>query len=139
MHKYSNTTPLIGEVYLIKFEGCGNVQNGWRPGLIIQNNIGNECSPNVIAVPLTSALKNIHQPTHVVVNANDSGLKKDSMILCENPETISKELVGRKLTTLSDELMAKVARAIMLSIPIISFLNQEDMTRVWTEASAFSA
>lgn len=139
MHKYSNITPLIGEVYLIKFEGCGNVQNGWRPGLIIQNNIGNECSPNVIAVPLTSALKNTHQPTHVLVNANDSGLKKDSMILCENPETISKELVGRKLTTLSDELMARVARAIMLSIPIISFLNQEDMTRVWVEAATFSA
>ena len=31
----------IGDVYLIHFDGVGNEQKGFRPGLIFQNNLGN--------------------------------------------------------------------------------------------------
>ncbi len=131
--------PRIGEVYFIEFDGYGSVQSGWRPGLIIQNNVGNQYSPNIIAIPLTSALKNINQPTHVLLPACETGLKLDSIALCENPETISKEMVGKYITTLPEKFMAKIATSIMFSMPVISYLNLNEMTDVWSKTSLNSA
>lgn len=69
-------TPQIGDIYMMKFGGSANEQCGWRPGLVFQNNVGNAYSPNIIALPLTSVLKKANQPTHVLVKAYDTGLKK---------------------------------------------------------------
>ena len=87
----NNTAPRIGEVYLVKFEGDGTEQRGFRPALVIQNNIGNLHSPNVIVLPLTSQLKKVFQPTHVFLPAMETGLSRDSLVLCENPKCICKE------------------------------------------------
>ena len=134
----SKMYPKIGEVYQIKFDGHGSVQRGWRPGVIIQNNKGNQHSPNIIAVPLTSKVKSVFQPTHVPIPAHETGLKVDSMALCENPETISKEMIGRYITRIPDIYMAKMARALMLSIPIISYLNRDEINNVWSETSCLA-
>ena len=91
-------TPLIGEVYMMEFEGSGSEQSGYRPGLIFQNNVGNAHSPNIIALPLTSSVKKMGQPTHVLLKASETGLLKDSVVLCENPQRMSKERIGRFLT-----------------------------------------
>lgn len=121
----------IGEVYLMKFEGTGHEQNGWRPGIIFQNNKGNEHSPNVIALPLTTEIKKKSQPTHVVVSADDSGLKYDSMVLCENPEKMSKERIGKYITKLSDKYMKLVAQASLVATSAISFLDEETLMNAW--------
>lgn len=130
----NNITPLIGDVYLMKFEGTGNEQDGWRPGVVFQNNVGNAHSPNVIALPLTTSIKKRNQPTHVVVLAADSGLQKDSMVLCENPEKMSKARIGKYLTRLSDEYMKKIAVANLLATAAISYLNESDLIEVWQAA-----
>lgn len=131
--------PKIGEVYQIYFNGYGSVQKGLRPGIIIQNNIGNRYSPNVIAIPLTSAIKNLNQPTHVFLSSKETGLKLDSIALCENPETVSKEMVGKYITTIPLNLMNGIAISIMQSIPVISFLNYDEMTDIWSKTSRNSA
>ena len=113
----------IGEIYMMNFGGEGNEQRGWRPGLVFQNNTGNHFSPNIIALPLTTSLKKANQPTHVVVSNGDTGLQKDSMILCENPERMSKEKIGEYITTLPDSYMAKVAAASILASSAISYLD----------------
>ena len=92
--------PSIGDIYLMRFDGTGSEQKGWRPGVVFQNNVGNAFSPNIIALPLTSALKKTSQPTHVVVKASDSGLRMDSMVLCENPEKMSKARLGTYRTNI---------------------------------------
>lgn len=132
-------TPQIGDIYRMKFSGSANEQCGWRPGLVFQNNIGNIHSPNIIALPLTSILKKANQPTHVIVRADDTGLKKDSMVLCENPERMSKERIGEYITTLSDEYMKQVAEASLLSSSVISFLDIELLVSVWKKAVALNA
>lgn len=87
--------PKIGEIYLMYFDGHGNEQSGFRPGLVFQNNTGNEYSPNIVALPLTSSLKKKDLPTHVIVRANDViGLNRDSMILCENPALYLRDTSG---------------------------------------------
>jgi len=135
MKDYRRKCPKIGEVYLICFDGKGSVQRGWRPGLIIQNNVGNQYSPNVIALPLTSAIKHVDQPTHVYLPAKNTGLKIDSMVLCENPETVPKDMIKNYITDLPLEYMAAVAKAISRSMPLISFLSRNEMSQMWHELS----
>lgn len=123
----------IGEVYLMKFEGTGNEQQGWRPGVIFQNNTGNQFSPNIIALPMTSSIKKVEQPTHVVIPSS-IGLNRDSMVLCENPERMSKKHIGGFLTTIPDSYMEKIAIASLLATSAISFISPETLLSVWQQA-----
>lgn len=138
-YQSSGKTPQIGEIYLMKFSGSGSEQSGWRPGLVFQNNVGNAHSPNIIALPLTSAIKKSSQPTHVLVKASDIGLKRDSIILCENPERMSKERVGQYLTRLTDDYLRQVAEANLLASSIISYLDVEALIAVRAKAIALNA
>ena len=119
----------------MKFNGRAHEQQGWRPGLVFQNNTGNQYSPNIIALPLTSSLKKHSQPTHVFIPANsDTRLKKDSMVLCENPECISKDRIGSYITTLSNQYMAQVSVASLLATSSISFIAPEELLAVWEKS-----
>ena len=121
------------------FGGSGSEQSGWRPGLVFQNNIGNAYSPNIIALPLTSAVKKSSQPTHVFIPSEGTGLRKDSMVLCENPERMSKERIGNYLTTLPYEYMSRVAAANLLASSAISFLEPDVLLVLWQKAISLNA
>lgn len=131
--------PQIGDIYFMRFSGSESEQNGWRPGLVFQNNLGNTYSPNIIALPLTSSIKKSNQPTHVLLPSNDTGLIKDSMVLCENPERMSKNRMGAYITTLSEKYMSKVAVANLLASSAISFVDPDVLLSVWQEATALNA
>lgn len=135
----SKKQPMIGDVYMVKCAGSGSEQKGWRPGLVFQNNTGNLHSPNIIVLPLTSAIKKTNQPTHVVVPAEGTGLARDSMVLCENPERMSKDRLGAYLTSLPKEYMSKIAIANLLATSAISFIDPETLLSVWHKASAINA
>ena len=134
----TDRVPRIGEVYLMEFGGSGSEQCGLRPGLVFQNNKGNAHSPNIIALPLTSAIKKTKQPTHVLVRANNTGLRMDSIVLCENPERMSKRRIKEYVTTLSDEYMSKVAEASLLASGAIAYLDIEKLTEIWKKATGLN-
>ena len=138
--KSSNNTknPKIGDIYLVYFDGSGNEQKGFRPGLVFQNNVGNEHSPNLIVLPLTSALKKTNQPTHVFI-PKEVGLRKDSMVLCENPKCMSKYKLGEYITTLPESYMAQVAVGNILSSSAIAFIDPDLLMSVWQKALALNA
>lgn len=129
----------IGDVYLMKFDGVGNEQQGWRPGLVFQNNVGNHYSPNIIALPFTTSIKKADQPTHVFIPCDRTGLRYDSMVLCENPERMSKTRIGRYLTTLSDFYMAKIAEANLLASSAISFIDPNKLMEIQRKAIQLNA
>lgn len=139
MEERKGRQPQIGDIYLMYFNGIDSEQNGWRPGLVFQNNTGNKYSPNIIALPLTTAIKKISQPTHVLVYAEGTGLKSNSMILCENPESISKSKLGKYITTLSDFYMQKVATASLLSSSVISYIEPDALLSIWEQATSLNA
>lgn len=124
----------IGEIYFMNFSGSGSEQQGWRPGLVIQNNKGNEHSPNLIVLPLTSAIKKVKQPTHVVLEAETTGLRLDSMVLCENPQRMAKRNIGDYITKLSCSDMERVAVAYLLSSSALSFVNPDVLMDVYNQA-----
>lgn len=138
-HEQKVRQPQIGDVYLMNFGGSGNEQKGWRPGLVFQNNVGNQHSPNIIALPLTSAIKKSNQPTHVFIPSDGTGLIKDSMVLCENPQRMSKERMGEYLTTLPEEYMSQIAVASLLATSAISFINPELLLAIWQKATRLNA
>jgi mRNA interferase MazF len=137
--KKMENIPRIGDVYVMQFDGVGSEQGGRRPGVVFQNNIGNAKSPNIIALPLTSVGKKPAQPTHVKISADDTGLKMDSMVLCENPERMSKEKIGSFICRLPDEYMKKIAVANLLATSAISFLDISSLVQAWRLANKLNA
>lgn len=117
----------------MRFEGDEHEQIGWRPGLVFQNNTGNIHSPNIIALPLTSSLKKINKriPTHIFVSAEECGLKKDSVVLCENPTVMSKSKCGSYLTTIPDNYMKEIAVASLLATSALAFINPDMLVELW--------
>lgn len=91
-------------------------QGGFRPVLVVQNNIGNKYSPSIIGLCITSKNKK-DLPTHVVIE-NTHGCGKDSTILCEQIVTVSKQRLNRKIGTVSFETMQEVNKKILFSLAL---------------------
>lgn len=123
----------LGDVYLMEFTGEGNAQNGLRPGIVLQNNIGNIYSPNVIALPLTTRIKRVDLPSHVLLEADTTGLLKDSMVLCENPQTMSKDKIGKYITTLSYEQIVCICKAFLMATGVAAFVSPDEFVSVHTK------
>lgn len=139
MNPASRRPPKIGDVYYVRLSGVGSEQSGCRPCLIFQNNKGNIHSPNLIVLPLTSSVKRLDIPTHVLLRSSDTGLPKDSVVLCENPECISKERLGRYVTSLSPPYMRKIAKAYLIATSAISYLDPAMLSQIWQEAVRLNA
>ena len=93
----------------------GSEQGGLRPVLIVQNDVGNRFSPTVIAAAITSQRDKTNLPTHITLQAERTGLMKDSVILLEQIRTIDKTRLREKMGHIDDVLMQKVNNAITIS------------------------
>ena len=133
--KQNRKTPRFGEVYYMQFTGEGSEQRGWRPGMVYSNNVGNQYSPNIIALPFTSSLKKLDQPTHVVIPKEVLGLTKDSLVLCENPERMSKERIGEYVGEVPQPYLSEVAVAGNLASGSVSVLDYDSLISMWERAS----
>jgi len=111
-----------GDVYFADLSPVvGSEQGGVRPVLVIQNNIGNRFSPTVIVAAITAQIQKAKLPTHVEIDAKTYGFDRDSVILLEQIRTIDKQRLTDKITHLDDEMMAKVDRALQISLGLIDF------------------
>ena len=106
-----------GDMYYADFmTGMGSEQNGYRPVLIIQNDVGNVYSQTVIIAVITSQIETkAKMPTHCVIAAAQ-GLEVDSMILLEQIRTIDKLRLKDFIGTLDTKAMKKVDAALAISI-----------------------
>ncbi len=105
-------TPKRGEIYLVDWSpGRESEQTGIRPALVIQNDIGNTLSPNVIVASITTA-PNKPYPFLVHVTAKETGLKRDSAVDLGSIVTVGKIRLDNKCGQLSKEKMAEVDEAI---------------------------
>ena len=103
-----------GELYYVDFgKTRGSEQGGYRPVVIIQNDIGNATSPTTIVAPLTGQAKR-NLPTHVVID--HEGLKTTSTILTEQIQTVDKNRLTHYLGKLNDDQIKEVNKALMISL-----------------------
>ncbi len=96
----------------------GSEQGGRRPVLIVQNDRGNRYSPTVIVVPLTSAERRPGLPTHVHLPGGAGGLKKPSIVLCEQVRTLEKSRLTRYMGSLPPENLKEVDQALRMSLDV---------------------
>lgn len=105
-----------GEIYWVDWgEGKGSEQSGVRPALVIQNDIGNEMSPNTIITSLTTA-PNKPYPFLVFFTAQESGLDKGGAVDLASIMTVSKSRLGDKCGQLTAQKMKEVDIAIKVSL-----------------------
>lgn len=76
-----------------------HVQGGFRPAVIVSNDVCNRYSPVVTIVPLTSKRKK-YIPTHL--NICGFGLNGPGIILCEQITVINRTQVARKIGHIYD-------------------------------------
>ena len=100
----------------------GSEQGGYRPVLVIQNNIGNQYSPTVIVAAITSKEK-MKLPTHIAVPEME-GLEKDSVVLLEQLRTLDKRRLENYVCTLDRTEMEKINKAIRRSTGIPKIIEK---------------
>ena len=94
----------------------GSEESGFRPVLIIQNNIGNKHSPTVMIAPITTKLyKGKKIPTHVPVKQFNK-LRPNSIILLEQIRTIDKSRLTGYVCDLDETSIKKVDKAIKIAL-----------------------
>ena len=76
-----------------------SVQGGTRPVLVVSNNAANVYSPVVTILPMTTKMKHLMQPTHVVLP--DAG-GRDSLVLAEQITSIPKRWLIQHLGRCED-------------------------------------
>lgn len=105
-----------GDIYYADLSPVvGSEQGGVRPVLIVQNDVGNKFSPTVIAAAITSQHDKANLPTHIAVNAENTGLLKDSVVLLEQVRTIDKHRLKEKMGRLDSTSMSRVNEALSIS------------------------
>lgn len=119
-----------GEIYYVySTEVTGSEQSGGRPAVIVSNDIGNEYSPIVEVVFLTTREKK-PLPTHV----NIGSATKPSVALCEQIETIHKARVGNYVGQISEIEQENIDKALAISLGINLSIKSNKLVEKWAEA-----
>jgi mRNA interferase MazF len=109
--------PVRGDIFYADLSPViGSEQGGFRPVLVVQNDIGNRYSPTVIISAITSQIDKGRLPTHVELPVSVSGLEKNSVVLLEQIRTIDKRRLKRHISRLDQTMMSKVDEALAISI-----------------------
>lgn len=111
-----------GSIYYADFEKnntSGSEQKGIRPVVIVQNNTGNEFSPTVIVVPITSKIDvKADLPTHILLKNYRYRMIKDSMLLTEQIRVIDKSRLKEYIGKLDEEEIKLMEKAILIALGI---------------------
>lgn len=93
-----------GDIYYASLDPIvGSEQNGTRPVVIIQNDIGNKYSPTVLVAPITTKVKTkAYLPTHVFIKSSEH-IKRDSIALLEQIRVLDKSRLISYVDSLTQE------------------------------------
>jgi len=106
-----------GEIYFADMgEGVGSEQNGIRPVLVLQNDVGNKFSPTTIVALITSINKKMNLPVHFEIRKTVSHLPQDSVVLLEQIRTIDKKRLLKKVSFLDTDTMNEIDEKILISL-----------------------
>lgn len=110
-----------GQVYNCYFGiGVGNEIQKLRPCIIVQNNIGNAKSGNVVVIPITHTYKNLPNVVKIITQYKEDGsILLDGYANVSNILCISKARLENYVTTLSKDEMKRVDAAIAISLDLM--------------------
>ena len=114
---YADLTPSVG-----------SEQGGVRPVVIIQNDVGNQHSPTVIAAAITSRVEKRKLPTHIKLYGGQKGLHRDSVILLEQVRTLDRTRLREYIGRFNAATMQYVDHALAVSFGLEEFLEQNHLS-----------
>lgn len=138
-------TCLRGELYYADLgKGVGSEQEGCRPVVILQNDMGNRYSPTTIVAPISCKIDTKAKlPTHYVIGPV-AGLVRPSVILLEQIRVIDKHRLDRKLGKMPENHIRGIEKALRISIGLTTSQTKYTLTlcgvciRNFRNAGAFS-
>ena len=109
-----------GEIYYADLGvGEGSEQCGYRPVVIIQNDIGNRYSPTLIVASISSKIDSKPKmSTHCYID-REGGLSYPSVVLLEQIRTVDKKRIGPYIGHLSARSMEKIDNALSVSVDLV--------------------
>ena len=113
-----------GDVLLVPFTFITDfAQSKLRPVLVIQNDVGNRFSPNLIVAAISSQIPDRKYPTSHIIRsgtpeAQRAGLEHDSVMLGSVILTIPKASIVRRLGHLSPAAMQAVDDCLRVSLAL---------------------
>lgn len=115
-----------GQVYNCYFGmGVGNEIQKLRPCVILQNNIGNAKSGNIVVSPITHTYKDIPSIVKVNTQYNDDGtILLDGYANVSNILCVSKARLENYITALSTTEMKQIDTAIAISLDLMHYYSK---------------
>ena len=105
-----------GEIYWIELEDPVGSEPGYRhPHVIIQNNVFNWSRINTVVVcALTSNLQRGEAPGNVVLDEEEGGLPKRSVVMVSQLFTVDKRQLGEYIGALSGLRVRQIIEGVQL-------------------------
>jgi mRNA interferase MazF len=113
-----------GDIVLTKFPYITDPSKAKeRPAVIIQNDIGNRYSSNLIVAAISSQIPGREYPFHFWVplgspQAKGTGLQKDSIVHTEVILTIPKTSVTERIGRFNDDAMSAIDGCLRISLAL---------------------
>jgi len=113
-----------GDVVLVPFPFVTDFAKAKaRPAIVIQNDVANKYSPNVILALISSTVPKKAYPFHYHIQngtriATQSGLDRDSIVKTEVIVTIPRASISRKIGFLPSEAMSEVDECLRISLAL---------------------
>lgn len=100
--------------------GGGSIQSGYRPCVVVQNDVGNRFSSICLVVPVTSCVTKTNLPTHVIYDhLNSHGEVVTNIALCEQIFTVQMKDLSRPKNgdgKIDAETMTRIDEALKISL-----------------------
>jgi mRNA-degrading endonuclease toxin of MazEF toxin-antitoxin module len=111
-----NSNPLRGCLYWVVIPGEPGEKR--RPGLVISVGARNRLADDVLVIPVSSTLR--VAPTHVRLRKGTGGIRRDSVLKCEQITTLPKRLLSESALggPLSAVLLVEVERGVLRAIGV---------------------
>ena len=105
-----------GDVYWIELEEPSASEPGYsHPHVVIQNNVFNQSRMHTVVVcALTSNLKRASAPGNVLLNPDEGGLPKQSVVVISQIFTVDKAQLGEFIGSLSRERVSQILNGVQL-------------------------
>jgi mRNA interferase MazF len=87
-----------------------------RPVLVVSPDARNQGASSVVVIPATSVKR--LGPWHVTLQRGEGGLPRASVLKCEDPMTIAKDMLGDEIGSLSARRMQEVVDGIKFALDL---------------------
>jgi len=116
-----NDKPKCGQIWLCKLPSkAGSVQSGYRPVLILSNDLNNTYADIVNVIPITSKMNKRKLPIHVEIwNYKECGLRVPSTLLVEQISTLPMENLDKPIGEVKGNIVGEIMKAMLIQFPIL--------------------